>query len=76
MKRLIDNRDNPEQALSIDEMLGVISLFWFTNTATSSARIYWENGRHGASLNAGRIELPMAATIFPKENYKTPQGLG
>jgi pimeloyl-ACP methyl ester carboxylesterase len=69
-----DNRGNPEDALSIDAMLDDISLYWFTNTAASSARMYWENTRSGrASLSAGRIELPMAASIFPREIFTPPK---
>jgi pimeloyl-ACP methyl ester carboxylesterase len=69
-----DNRGNPEDALSIDAILDDISLYWFTNTAASSARIYWENTRSGrASFSAGRIELPMAASIFPREIFCPPK---
>jgi epoxide hydrolase len=69
-----DNRGNPEDALSIDAMLDDISLYWFTNTAASSARMYWENTQSGlASLSAGRIELPMAASIFPREIFSPPK---
>jgi pimeloyl-ACP methyl ester carboxylesterase len=68
-----DNHGEPEDALTIDEMLDDISLYWFTASAASSARIYWENARNGSSFNAGRIELPMAATIFPKEIYRAPK---
>jgi len=38
-----DNNGSPEDALSRDQMLDNISLYWFTNTAASSARISWEN---------------------------------
>lgn len=68
-----DNRGQPEDALTTDEMLDDISLYWFTDTASSSARIYWENARNGGGFDAGRIELPMAATIFPKEIYRAPK---
>ena len=68
-----DNRGEPEDALTIDEMLDDISLYWFTDTAASSARIYWENARNDGGFDAGRIELPMAATIFPKEIYRAPK---
>jgi pimeloyl-ACP methyl ester carboxylesterase len=66
-----DNKGSPEEALSIDEMLDDISLYWFTDTAASSARIYWQN--KPATYSAGRIELPMAATIFPREIYRAPK---
>jgi pimeloyl-ACP methyl ester carboxylesterase len=68
-----DNRGEPEDALTVNEMLDDISLYWFTDTAASSARIYWENARNGGGFDAGRIELPMAATIFPKEIYRAPK---
>ena len=42
-----DNHGNPEDALAVDAMLDNISLYWFTDTAASSARIYWENTRAG-----------------------------
>ncbi len=69
-----DNRGNPEDELSVDAMLDDISLYWFTNTAASSARIYWNNARAGmAGLSAGRIELPMAASVFPHEIFCPPK---
>ena len=69
-----DNHGNPEDALSIDAMLDDISLYWFTDTAASSARIYWENTRAGAAgLSKGRIELPMAASVFPHEIFCPPK---
>ncbi len=37
-----DNNSSPEDALSRDQMLDNISLYWFTNTAASSARIFQE----------------------------------
>src|SRR5258708_36094604 len=55
-------------------MLDNISLYWFTNSAASSARIYWENTRAGsASLSKGRLELPMAASGFPHEIFSPPR---
>jgi len=69
-----DNHGNPEDALNVDAMLDNISLYWFTNSAASSARIYWENTRAGsASLSKGRIELPMAASVFPHEIFSPPK---
>jgi pimeloyl-ACP methyl ester carboxylesterase len=66
-----DNRGNPEDALSMDQILDDISLYWFTDTAASSARFYWENARNGRGGNAGHIDLPMAATVFPHEIFTT-----
>jgi pimeloyl-ACP methyl ester carboxylesterase len=66
-----DNKGEPEDALSDDAMLDDITLYWLTGTAASSARIYWQNSQGGsAGYNAGRIDLPMGASIFPKEIYR------
>src|SRR6266446_136642 len=66
-----DNNGSPEDALSRDQMLDDISLYWFTNTAASSARIYWEN--KGSSFSGGKLTLPVAATVFPREIYRAPR---
>lgn len=70
-----DNQGQPEDALSIDQMLDDITLYWLTGTAGSSARFYWESQRNkpGGGSNAGLIELPMAATIFPREFHCAPR---
>jgi pimeloyl-ACP methyl ester carboxylesterase len=69
-----DNQGDPEDALSVDAMLDNISLYWFTNTAGSSARIYWESARAGlTSFTEKRIELPMAASVFPREIFCPPK---
>lgn len=61
-------------ALSIDAMLDDIALYWFTNTAASSARLYWEVFRTGFSgYSAGRVELPMGASLFPGEFFQPPR---
>lgn len=69
-----DNRGDPEDALSRDAMLDDITLYWLTDSGASSARIYWQNSQgKPAGFSAGRIELPMAATIFPREIYRAPK---
>lgn len=70
-----DNNGQPEDALSIDQMLDDITLYWLTNTGGSSAQFYWEIARNtpGGGYNVGRIELPMAATVIPREFYRTPK---
>jgi len=52
-------------------MLDNISLYWFTNTAASSGRINWEP--KDASLSGGKLSLPIAATVFPREIYRAPK---
>jgi pimeloyl-ACP methyl ester carboxylesterase len=69
--RWSDNNRALEDVLSRDQMLDNISLYWFTNTAASSARIDWENT--DASLWRGKLSLPVAATVFPRELYRPPK---
>ena len=61
----------PEKALTRDEMLDDITLYWVTNTGTSSARLYWENNAN--NLNAVDINIPAAITVFPGEIYRAPR---
>ena len=69
-----DHRGDVEQVLSKDDMLDDISLYWLTNTAASSARIYWENSP--SSFTGGRLDLPVAVTVFPKEIFRAPRSWG
>ena len=65
---------NPETILTRDELLTNISLYWFTQTAASAARIYYES-RHSAPAAGGprRIEVPTACADFPKEIIWAPR---
>jgi pimeloyl-ACP methyl ester carboxylesterase len=62
---------NAEQVLTQDEMLDDISLYWLTNTAVSSAQLYWENNAN--NFNAVDISIPAAITVFPGEIYRAPK---
>ncbi len=64
-------RGEPEHSFSRDEILDNITLYWLTNTGTSSARIYWENNAGNAKL--GSVSIPAAVTIFPGEVYRPPK---
>ena len=64
-------RGDPERALTKDEILDNISLYWFTNTGASSGRIYWENSTAKAKLSP--IAIPAAVTVFPGEVYRPPK---
>jgi len=59
-----DNDGHPESALSKDQMLDNISIYWFTASAASSARLYWESFGDFGSAN---VEIPTGCSIFPKE---------
>lgn len=65
---------NPETIFTKDELLTNVSLYWFTRTAASSARIYYES-RHAPAAAGGprRIEVPTACADFPKEIIWAPR---
>jgi pimeloyl-ACP methyl ester carboxylesterase len=62
---------DPEQSPSRDDVLDDFSLYWLTNTAASSARIYWESRKLGltsaTSMKTSEISVPVAITVFPDE---------
>lgn len=55
---------HPENALSRDAMLDTVSLYWLTNSAASSARLYWHSFR---SFLSGEIGVPTGCSLFPQE---------
>jgi pimeloyl-ACP methyl ester carboxylesterase len=68
-----DNKGDPEDALSRDEMLDEITLYWLTNCAASSARLYYEQRALNLGANAGQVDLPVGCSIFPRELYQAPR---
>jgi pimeloyl-ACP methyl ester carboxylesterase len=63
---------NPEKVFTKDELLTNITLYWVTQTAASSARIYYES-RHAVPAAPRRIETPTACADFPKEIIWSPR---
>ncbi|MDY0908522.1 epoxide hydrolase [Microbacterium sp. CFBP9034] len=66
-----DNLGLAEDALGVDAMLDTIALSWFTNSAASSARIYWEN--RAATMAGPKLSLPVAVTVFPRDIPRLPR---
>ena len=68
---------DPEQTPTRDEVLDNFTLYWLTNSATSAARIYWENREQSlisaGSLQTDKISVPVAISIFPDEVYRAPE---
>jgi pimeloyl-ACP methyl ester carboxylesterase len=69
---------NPAGGLTCDRILDNMTLYWLTNTATSSARIYWEQFRviFGAITSGEKppdLSLPVAFTVFPGEIFQAPR---
>src|SRR6185312_4485647 len=58
-------------ALTKDDVLDNITLYWLTNTGVSAARLYWENKRD--FFDAKPISIPFAISVFPDELYQTPR---
>jgi hypothetical protein len=59
-----DNDGHPEDALTKDQMLDDISLYWFTSTAASSARLYWESFK---AVDMEPVTCPSGVSSFPHE---------
>jgi pimeloyl-ACP methyl ester carboxylesterase len=71
-----DSGGEPERVLTNDEMLDGITLYWLTKTATSSARLYWENDNNNFNAveqKTAEISIPVAITVFPGEIYRAPR---
>jgi pimeloyl-ACP methyl ester carboxylesterase len=66
-----DVNGDVERSFTKDELLTNITLYWVTQTATSSARIYYENAR--AKPPQRRVEVPTACAVFPKEISFAPR---
>jgi pimeloyl-ACP methyl ester carboxylesterase len=69
---------DPAQSPTKDDVLDNITLYWLTNTATSAARLYWENGSRGsvivaAAQKTAEIALPVAITVYPDDVYRAPE---
>ena len=61
---------HPENALTRDEMLDDVMLYWLTNSGASSACLYWESF---GKLTRGKVEVPTGVAAFPKEIMKAPR---
>jgi pimeloyl-ACP methyl ester carboxylesterase len=62
---------DPQQSPTRDDVLDNFTLYWLTNTAASSARIYWQNRNvnlvSAAAQKTNEISVPVAITVFPDE---------
>jgi pimeloyl-ACP methyl ester carboxylesterase len=63
---------DPVAALGIDRLLDDVSVYWFTGTATSSARMYWEMAR-APEERAPRVDVPAGVSVFPHEIFLPPR---
>jgi len=65
-----------ESVFTRDQLLTNIMLYWVTQTAPSSARLYYESRQRPLSLSrSNRVEPPVAVAVFPKEIAMPPRAL-
>ena len=62
-----------EAAFTRDQILTNISTYWFTRTATSAARFYFENNGPGRAKPLPRTDVPCGYAEFPGEHFKMPR---
>ena len=68
--------DGKTEGLSRDDILDNITLYWLTNTAISSARLYWDTRQlpmKGGFFDVRGVKLPVAVSAFPDEIYAAPK---
>ena len=68
--------DGKPEGLTPDDVLDNVTLYWLTNTAISSARLYWDTTHNlpaGGFFDARGIKIPVAVSAFGEEIYQAPQ---
>jgi pimeloyl-ACP methyl ester carboxylesterase len=68
--------DGKSEGLSRDDVLDNITLYWLTNTAVSSARLYWDTAQistGGGFFDVRGVKIPVAVSAFPDEIYAAPK---
>ena len=63
--------DGQNEGLSRDDVLDNITLYWLTNTAISSARLYWENKQ--PFFAPKHVAIPVAVSVFPDDICPAPR---
>jgi pimeloyl-ACP methyl ester carboxylesterase len=64
------------EGLSQEDVLDNVTLYWLTNTAISSARLYWDTTNNlppGGFFDVRGIKIPVAVSVFPDEIYAAPR---
>jgi len=56
---------HPENIFTKDELIDNVMLYWLTETAASSARLYWESFGRRRVMHA--VAVPTGVAVFPKE---------
>jgi len=68
--------DGKMEGLTRDDVLDNVTLYWLTNTAISSAHLYWDTARistGGGFFDVRGVKIPVAVSAFPDEIYAAPR---
>jgi pimeloyl-ACP methyl ester carboxylesterase len=68
--------DGQTEGLTRDDVLDNITLYWLTNTAVSSARLYWDTAHNlppGGFFDVRGVKLPVGVSAFAEEIYQAPE---
>jgi len=67
--------DGKSEGLTREDIVENITLYWLTNTAVSSARLYWETRQiaKGGFFDPRNVTIPVAVSVFADEIYAAPQ---
>ena len=69
-----DCNGHPENALTRDELLDNVMLYWLNAAGASSGRLYWESfGKAFSGDQDNSVSLQTGCSIFPKEIVATPR---
>jgi pimeloyl-ACP methyl ester carboxylesterase len=63
--------DGKPEGMTRDDILDNITFYWLTNTAVSSARLYWEN--KNAFFAPKGVTIPVAVSAYPDEIFVAPR---
>ena len=63
--------EGKSEGLTRDDILENVTLYWLTNTAVSSARLYWESKL--AFFAPKGVPIPAAVSAYPEEIYTAPR---
>jgi len=67
--------DGKAEGLTRDDVLDNVTLYWVTNSAVSSARLYWDTQQtaKGGFFDVRGVTIPVAVSAFPDEIYAAPR---
>jgi len=66
-----------EKSYTKDELLTIVTIYWVTQTISSSTRMYFENQKHLWTMEKDqKIPTPAGMAMFPQEISKPPREWG